>query len=794
MSRPTHHLLVSSTVTCCLCCTPAVVHAQETTCTCAEPVRGRVVERFDGVDDAFGLFEASVTLRDGAGKTFEAQTDLEGRFAFEEVCANDAEVTVALEGYATTTASVSCGEPLELVMPLAVVEAPEPSQTVTTRTFEEIRDSRTRVTLDEKELDEERGVPLAKMLEKLPGVRALETGTVSKPMVQGMHSNRVVIMIDGLRHESLSWGLDHAPEIDPFTAAQVSVVKGAAGVRYGPDAIGGVVLVSPRPLTYDDATLHGDAHLVGLSNGRQGVAAASLYGGVPGVAGLAWRVQGSGKIAGALESPTYVLDNTSVRELNGSAAVGIEREAWGLEVSGSRVDARNGVFTGVYSGNLTQFQDALTRDTPRGVENYRFDYDLERPRHEVVHSIAMAKGHLDLGEAHRLEATAAYQLNERKEFDITRGYITGPQLDFTLSTGSLELAWIGTFGDAWSASAGAVGMLQTNIYRGRRFIPNYGASGAGAFAWVKREGERVDLELGARVDAEEMTTYQREAIGGPTAPIESFELSYVTPSLVAGARWRVTEEVDASLNLSSASRAPTIDELFVDGVSQGVASFLEGDHTLDPEQTWAATGNLEIATGWFDLRVSPYVQYIDGYIYAAPELDDNGEARAKLTINGSFPSFVYQQVDALFAGVDADLRTRPYRWLELATTASMVRAQDLTRDAFLVFIPPDFIAQDVTFKAATLGPFDGASIGARVAYTARQTRVDLKSDFAEPPPGFLLVHAHAGADLPLGEQSLRASLEVKNLTNQRYRAYLSRLRYFADEPGRSINLRLKYSF
>ena len=124
----------------------------------------------------------------------------------------------------------------------------------------------------------------------------------------------------------------------------------------------------------------------------------------------------------------------------------------------------------------------------------------------------------------------------------------------------------------------------------------------------------------------------------------------------------------------------------------------------------------------------------------------------------------------------------------------MVRARDLTRDAFLVFIPPDFISQTLRFKAPELGPFMNASLEGKAAYTTEQTRIDLDSDFSTPPPAYLLIHAQTSADILLGEQTLRASVEVKNLTNQRYRSYLSRLRYFADEPGRSINVRLKYSF
>lgn len=771
--------------------------ARANTCPCAEPVQGRVFEYFAQTDTTFELEGAKVQWHDGLGELRETETNAEGEFRFNQVCPTaQSAITVEFDGYKTTRIQVTeCGEPLDVALSIDEENMAELGLTVTTRTTRESRDSRARVTLFGEELDEERGVPLARMLETLPGVRALDTGNVSKPVIHGMHSNRVVLLFDGLRHESLSWGLDHAPEIDPFMADRISVIKGAAGVRYGPDAIGGVILVDPKPLPFDDPTLHGDVHAVGISNGRQGVTAARLYGRVPRLPGFSWRVQGSGKVAGSLETPTYVLDNTGARELNlSAAAAGLERPTWGLELAASRYDATNGLFTGVVSENLTQFEDAIMRDTPRGVERYQFDYEIERPYQEVVHTVTRADGYLELAPDQRVELTLAHQLNERSEYDITRQSVTGPQLGFTLSTGTLEAAWTGKFLETWRASAGLVGLLQTHIYRGRRFIPNYEANGVGGFGWVKREGRTLDVELGARADITHMTTYQREAIGGSTAPIEQVELLYVTPSLVAGTRWRLAEELEASFHLSSASRAPTIDELFIDGVSQGVASFLEGDRELEPEQTWAATAQLEASRSWFTLHLSPYLQYIDDYIYAAPELDANGEARARLTIQGSFPSFAYSQVDALFAGVDAQLEVSPVEWLELTTKGAVVRARDLTRDAYLVFIPPDMVSQDITLTSSTIGPLKNASLGGQLAYTAEQTRVDLDADFAPPPEAFVLLHAHANAEFSFGPRTFRTSVEVKNLTNQRYRSYLSRLRYFADEPGRSVNLRVKYAF
>ena len=45
-----------------------------------------------------------------------------------------------------------------------------------------------------------------------------------------------------------------------------------------------------------------------------------------------------------------------------------------------------------------------------------------------------------------------------------------------------------------------------------------------------------------------------------------------------------------------------------------------------------------------------------------------------------------------------------------------------------------------------------------------------------------------------GARDLSAELEVDNLLNTAYRDYLDRQRYYADSPGRSLNIRLSYSW
>ena len=138
-------------------------------------------------------------------------------------------------------------------------------------------DTRSVVSLEGDDLFRTRGESLADALANLPGVTVLRNGATTKPIVRGQYGTRVLKLFDGVRHEGQDWGLDHGPEIDAFATGSMSVVKGSAGVRYGPDAIAGVLLSEPPDLlTEPGIAIHTQS--VGAFNGRQVTAGARLDG------------------------------------------------------------------------------------------------------------------------------------------------------------------------------------------------------------------------------------------------------------------------------------------------------------------------------------------------------------------------------------------------------------------------------------------------------------------------------------------------------------------------------------
>ncbi|MBU6366521.1 MAG: TonB-dependent receptor plug domain-containing protein, partial [Gemmatimonadetes bacterium] len=93
------------------------------------------------------------------------------------------------------------------------------------------------------------GASLGETLQGTPGLRSISMSTgIGKPVIRGLHSQRVLTLADGHRIDAQQWGTDHAPNVETAAAERIEVIKGPASVLYGSEAMGGVINVVPRPL------------------------------------------------------------------------------------------------------------------------------------------------------------------------------------------------------------------------------------------------------------------------------------------------------------------------------------------------------------------------------------------------------------------------------------------------------------------------------------------------------------------------------------------------------------------
>lgn len=651
-------------------------------------------------------------------------------------------------------------------------------------------------TLEGAALERRLGRSLGDALTAIEGVTLLQSGpTIAKPEIRGLQGNRIQILNNGVKLEGQQWGSEHAPEIDPFLAGSMTVIKGAAGVRYGPEALGGVVVVTPRPLRRSPGH-DGEWHALATTAGWGG-ATALRYDVAPAAApGLALRVQGTVRRLGDQKAPDYVLANTALSELNGTAAVGYGREDFHLDLYYSRFRTSLGILGAAHIGNLSDLEAALTRDRPEVTGP--FGYGIDRPRQEVTHDLVKIQGgrHFDAG---HLEASWAFQNNERAEFDKDRplndslAALDRPELLFRIYTHSADLVFEHAARGGFTGEAGIAGTLQGNASQGRTFVPNFMNYAGGAFVMERWRGRHWGAEGGLRYDARFLEVFRR--VDGV---VRRTTFHHDGLSAAAGASYHF-DATEARLNLSTSWRAPSASELYSNGLHHGAAAVEYGDTTLGAETAWNAafsvrhTGRAErnggAAPGLRHLEVEAFVTHIGNYIGL------KADTPATLTIRGAFPTFRHHATDALLRGVEGRAVWALLPALDAGLRGSTLWAEDRRTGAGLLFVPSHRAEASLKVHAplSASGRLNEPFVEVRAQNVWKQSNPAL-NDYAPPPAGFALLHADAGFGWRTPAGPMDFELQLRNLLNRSYRENTNRFRYYADEAGREIAVRFKLAF
>jgi iron complex outermembrane receptor protein len=313
-------------------------------------------------------------------------------------------------------------------------------------------------------------------------------------------------------------------------------------------------------------------------------------------------------------------------------------------------------------------------------------------------------------------------------------------------------------------------------------IPDYNANRQSGYVAYHQEGERFQYHAGLRFDRQfyEAITITRDV----PRRIERFEHVFSTIGGSLEGRWTPEPGISLRGGLTLRQRAPQINELYSNGLHQGVSGIEEGDQNLKPEQSLKITGGLLLSRNNFSLNANLFAQPIQDYIFLEPQPD------FRLTVRGAFPLFLYRAGDAILYGTNLQAFWQPADKWEVDGRLALVRGQNLTEDRPLVFMPSD----NFRFSLSYL-PAKDWKLSTEALFVARQQRLEGDQDFLPPPPAYALVDVSLSRDWTLPSNNiLHLRAAAQNLLNTRYRDYLDRQRYFADATGRNIELRISYEW
>lgn len=743
---------------------------------CNIKVQGRIADEHEAKPLPFATI-LIVELQRGA------TSEEDGAFVLNDICPGSYTFQISHLGCETIEQQINIQKDTSLLFELEHhTELLELVQVQSTRL--QPKSSAAEGSLRGAELDRLRGKTLGESLKAFTGLSTINTGAnISKPVIHGLHSSRIQIMNHGVQQEGQEWGLEHAPEIDPFAANEIKVIKGVGAIAYGTGALGGVVLLDHTSLP-SGQRYSGNVHLIGMSNGRQLISAVQFA--ERRNENFSYRIQGSYKKGGDLNAPDYQLTNTGATELNFSLGATYQQENWSSKLYLSRYDSETGILRGAHIGNLTDLEAAYAREEPFFTED--FSYEINNPRQKVSHYLARWEQELKTDHG-RWVGDISYQLNQRQEFDIRRGERNDiPAVDLNLQALRNNIFWEHQPWGDWVGKIGWSGFYRQNRNDEtgvRPLIPWYNNYGGSLF-WTERWlREAFQLELGARYDIQHLQVKKFDQQNN----LQEFNYNFTGLTLAAGLITQLNSELQFSSNLGYTFRPPNVSELFSEGLHHGSAAIEEGNIGLDTERglKWINALIFQREGRW-NIEVDAYVHLIDNYIYLRPQEEN------RLTIRGAFPVFAYTQTNARLYGLDVLAEFQLPGNFNLETKAAIVRARDLELDEPLFLMPADRVSAQLFYSLSGNRKMKDLRFGFGVSHIARQSRAPEGLDFVPPPAGYTLLNAEVSSNWLVGGQTLGVVLSVNNLVNVAYRDYLNRLRYFADNAGRNIELKLKYQF
>ena len=675
-------------------------------------------------------------------------------------------------------------------------------------------------TLTKEQIEQNSTENLGNLLTKISGVGTLKTGNnIAKPIIHGLYGSRVAIINNGVKLAEQEWGVEHAPNIDVNSFDHIDVIKGASALKFGSDAVGGVIVLEPSILPKKD-TLEGAIRLSGISNGQGFATDIKLS--KTWKNGWGIRTNGGYKKLGDLSAPDYGLQNTGLE--SSSFSFGVQNISFlqGISFDYYGTNQVIGILRSSHVSSADDLANALSQEEPLFQRD--FTYDIDNPKQDVQHHIAKISAFKRFENLGKISATYSFQYNHRKEFDIRRGEELSkiPALDLELITNDFNVNHL-LEREKYSLETGISASYQNNYSNPetetRRLVPNYDRYAAGLYSVFKYKiSQNLNAEAGARYDYTffDIDKYynlsdwnelyaaqfpQFEVRVNQNRILTNPELTYQNFSYNAGLEYRPSSNFNLKFNYARIGRTPNIAELASDGLHHSAAIIEKGDLAIENERgdqfNLIAEAKLPILDG-LDITVNPYFFNTKNFINQVPSGYQN-------TQFGAFVIYQYQQIDAKMYGLDVDLNLKITPKFSYIGQGSYVYGQDETNDVPLILmLPPNFRntlqfnsgndrnffvqVNNTTFLKQSRFPKYDISVQ---LFDNQGEAYDQPVDISTPPNGYTLWNAKAGINLT---KKLSTIFSVDNIFNTKYRDYLNRLRYYSDEMGSNFILTFNYKF
>jgi len=636
---------------------------------------------------------------------------------------------------------------------------------------------------------------LGKTLESSPGVYSLSAGSAAgKPMVRGHTGERVLILSDGIAQEYQQYGERHSPNVESFNYDRIEVIKGAASLLYGSDALGGAVNLISHPFHFGGGgAIEADGACSGgySSNNNEYMTGISLRGAMETFSLKGSIVRRKGDNYYAPDASTYAeslvkrdpkfsgeIPYTNFQQLNGAIGIGYLSPVGIISVDYNHYFNQNNFL--LPTGGPIGLQ--LKNDIVNVKANMPFDRFIVKPRF-------------------------SYQRNERLAAREGVDFTSLPDsaavdLLLDVSTARVELENV----DVLSLS-GTVGM-EIKLYDHENlgsvplqptgYFTNYAF-----FLFEEWRHANITVDVGGRFDYRDQLFY-----GAATNPLLQSDDSrnYSSMSGSVGVAYKAADGCTFAGSVSRGFRTPSFFNLYVYGNHGGVFAFQIGNPALQNETSLDLSVTARLKNDVVSLDATLFRNMIRNYIflYNAPG--------HPLAPPGKPFVFAHSQADAVMTGIELSANLAVTSWFGLNASYSYLKSA-FSSGAYegdeLPLMPPHRLIVNAQIVFPDLSVVQSPSFSVHAKIVAAKKSAGIYEPFAQfdggivtpdipfgvcSTSGYALLGFSVGFDLSLFGHMTNVNAEVTNALNTVYRDFLDTYKGYALSPGRGVNVKASIPF
>lgn len=649
-------------------------------------------------------------------------------------------------------------------------------------------------SLDGREKTKLESSSLGKTLETMPGIYNLSAGSVAgKPVVRGLTGERVLILSDGVAQEYQQYGERHSPNIEVSDYDRIEIIKGAASLLYGSDAMGGAINLIPHPLHFSpksELDLNGSIAGSYFSNNNEYSTGLKVNGSTN-----SFSVNGNiiRRKADNFHTPdadpysntlkrgdpkfTGEIPNTNFEQLNGSLGIGYLSSL--------------GIFSANYNHYLSKNNFLLPDSKPIGLQ--------------LENQIVSLKGNLPFYKF-IVKPKFSYQKNHRQATKACLKYSMLPDsadVDLILNvyTARFEIENVDVLNLSGTTGIEVKHYDHKNIgqvpLQPTGYFTNYAL-----FIFEEWQKEKLIMNFGARFD------YRHQKFSGTkTNPLlpEDDARDYSSLSGSFGIAYKLTGQLTAAGNISRGFRTPDFFNLYVYGYHGGVFAFQIGNPNLKNETSLDLSASLRFRNDWIKSSATVYKNRIDNYIflYNAP---DHPLAPADVPM-----VFAHDQADAHLVGFEYCIEANLFNWLTLSGNYSTINSKFLGgpwEDGELPLMPPNRTIVGAKFLLPNIGFITSAYVSVSAKFVSAKKAAGIYEPFGQFDDGigpdipfgvcstgeYNLINLGLDFNLWLYNQPMSFDFTITNLTNEVYRDFLDTYKGYALSSGRRINIKVNIPF